>query len=117
MIKKKYLIFLISFIFIIPMYMFFNMLIQFYKNKEHDGIINFKSNINVIIQSTKNSRGALILNDSLTIPSICPEISEIPSKLKVYHIQVPYRIIKKEFSEEIIIIKESDTLYFKLLYY
>lgn len=78
--------------------------------------------INIEIRKIGNFKGALILNDSIALFENCNRI--FPKGHKHYEINYyrhiedvnkPYRLIKEENSDTLLVIKSNDTLYYKLV--
>lgn len=97
-----------------------------------DRTLNLESEIDLEVFNVKNDRGFLILQDSVVVSGNCKLITEI-SKMKILEsyklydtiaykkfsltigdVTKPYRILKKSFSDTLIVYHYQDTLFFKV---
>ncbi len=85
------------------------------------------SEIEVMANKISKNRGVIVINDSFALvgaatyqikdsTAMVTNITNTKNrsfKPSLYYVQGPYRIVKKAFSDTLLIIKNSDTMYFK----
>ncbi|MEM5565208.1 hypothetical protein WNY78_08835 [Psychroserpens sp. AS72] len=88
-------------------------------NKSEDKSLKIESEIKLDITRIYRHKGVILLNDSIVLTQNCPRI-DIKNKDYVIYKQIedinkPYKLIKKANNDTILIIKDSDSLLYKLL--
>ncbi|WP_304143307.1 hypothetical protein [Mesoflavibacter zeaxanthinifaciens] len=84
-----------------------------------DILLKYNSEIDIEITTLKNNRGVLILNDTVAIFENTPRVNIDHSKTNLYskfgQLHKPFRLVKKNNKNTFIVIKDSDTLEYKIL--
>ncbi|EDM44303.1 hypothetical protein SCB49_04720 [unidentified eubacterium SCB49] len=84
--------------------------------------ITTESEMSIVVQNHKNDRGGSILNSKYLLDSSCPLVykkrfSNLETLDEVYFLAqlIPYQLQKIKGDNQFFIIKENDTLIYKLL--
>lgn len=93
------------------------------RNNARQGL-DYHSEINLFVEKKKSIRGFRELNDSIAIPEMTPRLINPdsttllgnPNYMPLFkNLSGKYRIIKKSNTDTIQVLRQSDTVYFKLL--
>lgn len=105
-------------LFIFTLFILTIVLTQYFNENKQ---LSFKSEIKFVATKTHQYKGFVTINDSITISGNTPRIN-IDSSLYIVRykdfgsLDAPYKIMKKQNNDTIIVIKDYETLYYKLNY-
>lgn len=88
-------------------------------NCARDKTLKYESDIKLEVTSAYNYKGVITYNDSIAVTNNCPQIFKNDYKNNYYgiieNLSVPFQLIKRKNSDTIKIVKNYDSLYFKLI--
>lgn len=84
-----------------------------------DKTLKFSHEVNLEVIKIKRYRGVMLLNDSIAVFENSPRINIDTSEFNYYKrfkdLTKPFRLIKAKDNNSILVIKDSDSLYYKLI--
>lgn len=87
--------------------------------RSEDKMLKTESEVKLKITHDYAYKGVIAYNDSIVVSSNCPQIYKDYNKTNYYgtikNLSVPFELIKKRGSDTLIIVKNYDSLYFKIM--